>query len=210
MRTLTFLGLGLIGLATLADEPPAAELKAGGLLPGPFHIYNVTGERADKLSCLICRNGLNPVMAIFARADADEAVLADLLQKLDATVARHADVRMGAFAVFLHDPEPEKRQALIDKLRTLEKDKELKHVVLAIAPADWPKDFNPAYALPLDVNVRVLPYYRHRVKGVHDFTTARPLTDKDVSTLLEEAEKLVPPRVQPPKDKPVSEAKKAG
>src|SRR5262245_17245649 len=125
MRTLSLWGLSLMVLSAGADEPPKAELKAGGLLPGPFHVYNVTGERKDKLSCLVCRNGLNPVAAIFVR-DADAAALPDFLQKLDAVVAKHADVRMGAFAVFLHGPEDKDRTVLLEKMVALETDQELR------------------------------------------------------------------------------------
>ena len=62
-------GLGLLLAARSLDA--ADELKSGPkpgeAIPGPLQSFNVTGDRADKFHCLVCKYGLGPAVLIFAR-----------------------------------------------------------------------------------------------------------------------------------------------
>src|SRR4029079_16835979 len=49
--------------------------------------------------CLVCENGLNPVVMIFAREVSDPLVR--LLGKIDAATAKHRESSLGSFVVFL-------------------------------------------------------------------------------------------------------------
>lgn len=185
----------LIGiLARAADEGPKVGLQPNDLLPGPFMSLNATGERADKVHCLFCRHGLNPVAAVFVRpTDEDNPAVAALLKGLEGAVAKHADVRLGAFAIFLQGAAAEERTPLIAKLKGLGEEKMLKSVVLAAAAATTPE----GYDVPKDNLVTVVLYYRHRVKFRFEFTKDKPLTEADVTAILEAVDKLIPPRTQP-------------
>src|SRR5580698_3357908 len=51
-----------------AEEDEAAPFPAKGTtIPGPYHVRNITGPRTLYYHCLVCRNGLNPVAAIFVQ-----------------------------------------------------------------------------------------------------------------------------------------------
>jgi hypothetical protein len=189
--------LGLV-VASRGDDKPKSGPQPGELLPGPFHVYNVTGDRAGKNHCLVCRNGLNPAVALFVRPGAAEEVVADLLQKLDAAVAKHADVRMGAYAIFLNGAPEEDQAELIKQLEALAKEKEIKNVILAVAPAAGPQ----GYKIDENAPLTAVLYYRHRTKSNYTFTPDALPTEKDVEAIMQDVEKLIPPRA-PPRPEPV-------
>src|SRR5262245_23504113 len=105
----------------LKSGPPPGTADKPSYVPAPFHPFNATGDRKGKYHCLVCRYGLRPVVVVFARQvpKADDP-LAVLLQKLDAAVNEHQDVRLAAFAVFLTDVDEVGRAALVTELETLE------------------------------------------------------------------------------------------
>lgn len=191
-RIATLLTGLLLALGVSAQE---AAVKSGPqkdqLLPGPFHPYNATGTHAGRPHCLVCRFGLDPVAAVFAR-ELPEAgkPLAALLKGLDAAVEKHQAAELGAFVVFLSDDanDLERRQALVQKLQDLAKQLELKHVVLAIDAPDGPK----GYDLSKEADVTVLLYVKHKILANHAYGKDG-LTDKDVAAILAETEKLLPP-----------------
>lgn len=119
---LSLLMVGFLGLAgiTGADEGPQYP-QPGSEIPGPFHVLNITGPRKNRYHCLVCRNKLQPVAAIFiqphfpaAKDGQDEkpAVLwakekldkdqplAHLVKKLDKIIDRNPDGHMGTFFLF--------------------------------------------------------------------------------------------------------------
>ncbi len=164
----------------------AAEIKSGpqpgDTTPGPFTPLNVTGEDAGKKQCLVCKNGTNPVVMIFARS-ADDPATRKLIQAVDAATAKHADCEMGSFVVVLTDDE-EKAGAALKAFADKEK---LTKIVLATdSPAGPPK-----YKVSKDADVTVVLYTKHEVKANHAFKKGE-LTDKDIAAIVADVAKIVP------------------
>jgi hypothetical protein len=118
------LGCGLLAAvgASGADEDDKPQFpQPGSEIPGPFHVLNITGARKNRYHCLVCRNMLQPVAAIFVqphlppakddqkeppavlwakeKLDKDQPLL-HLIKKLDAIIDRNPDAHMGAFFLF--------------------------------------------------------------------------------------------------------------
>ena len=109
------------GAADEDDKKMPEFPQAGSEIPGPFHVLNVTGMRKGRYHCLVCRNTLQPVAAIFVqphlaeskddekerpavlwtkeKLDKDQP-LAHLVKKLDLVIDKNPDGNMGAFFVF--------------------------------------------------------------------------------------------------------------
>jgi hypothetical protein len=81
--------------------------RVGSNVPGSFHPYNVTGQNKRLYHCLISEHGLEPTVATFYKNVDFSDPLPALLKKLDAAIAKNADVRLGAFAVFVPDDLPD-------------------------------------------------------------------------------------------------------
>jgi hypothetical protein len=118
---LATLSAGLV----LAAETIKSGPQVGEDLAGPFHPLNVTGSQAGKKNCLYCSNGSNPVAMIFARSASEE--LGKLCKKIDGCCEKNGDCKMGSFAVVCTDEEGAEA-----KLKKLDKDNDLKRIVLAI------------------------------------------------------------------------------
>src|SRR5438552_17811974 len=86
-----------------AAEPLKSGPQPGEELPSSFEPLVVTGEYAGTNHCLVCENGLNPCVMIFAR-NASEPLLR-LLSKIDAACAKHRVEGLGSFAVFLSNDD---------------------------------------------------------------------------------------------------------
>ncbi|MCS6852518.1 MAG: hypothetical protein NZ700_15270 [Gemmataceae bacterium] len=188
-----FLGLAvcsvMLPLVGLADEVMKSGPAVGEFIPAPFHPLNLTGDRAGSRHCLVCRYGLHPVLAIFAREvpGADQP-LAQLLKDYDSAIARYPDAYLGGFVVFLSDAPPAERDTLAAKIVDLGKALELKHVVLCLDGPDGPE----GYALHKDATVTVLFYRQHKVVENRVFTKDQPMMGQDVQALMSVVEKLVP------------------
>ena len=50
-----------------AAEPLVSGPQVDSRVPGAFEPFNVNGEAAGQKNCLVCQNGGNPVVMIFAR-----------------------------------------------------------------------------------------------------------------------------------------------
>jgi len=149
-----------------ADEDEAAPFPAKGTtIPGPYHVRNITGPRTLYYHCLVCRNGLNPVAAIFVQPPlpedlegdkakdwllewtkenlADDAPLCKLFKKLDTVADKNPDAFMGVYAVFLakrDDKEKINYQDVIAKrLEELPKALETKTIIYGVGNTDEPK-----------------------------------------------------------------------
>jgi hypothetical protein len=184
MRLQLLFGLTLFLVAGwLAAQEEGEKLKSGlqkdEVLPGPFDAFNVNGKKAKgRQHCLVCENGLHPVVLVFARepAEGKDGPLTALLAKLDEAVSRHADGHfLGSFAVFLsphalnsannaEEKDTKKiveetiaRDALIKRLEG--RAENLKNVVIACYPAEGPKD----YKINPKAEVTVLFYKKHKV-----------------------------------------------
>jgi hypothetical protein len=176
----TVLGLLVIAGALAAAEPLKSGPQVGDTLPGPFHPLNVNGSNAGEKSCLYCRYGDSPVVAVFAR-EASEPLTA-LIKKLDAATAKNGGAGMGSFVVFLSDEE-----ALEKQLKELAKKQDLKETVLSIDDRAGP----PEYKIAKDADVTVLLYVERTVKANHTFKKGQ-MKDRDVERVVADLEKILP------------------
>src|SRR5437588_452814 len=77
-------------------------------VPLDFHARSVTLPptmlkpipQAGRFHCPVCEYRLNPAVLIFARQPDSAEALKGLLQKLDAVIAKHPDLQVGACAIF--------------------------------------------------------------------------------------------------------------
>jgi hypothetical protein len=119
IRGLVAMGLfGLISLTVAAQEP---KLPAD-VVPATFRAYLVTDgrfppimmdgkespdprNRQGKIHCLVCENGLAPVVAIFVRSDLDslnpDGGLAKLIKGINALIPKYRSDKLASFAMFL-------------------------------------------------------------------------------------------------------------
>jgi hypothetical protein len=140
-----------------------AENLKSGLQPGEkittiFAPINVTGEHAGQPHCLVCENGLNPVVMIFAR-EVHQPLL-DLLSKIDEATGKSGGREMGSFVVFLSDKE-----GLAEELGGVAKKRAFKHVVLSVDPPAGPEGFS----VSKEADVTVVLYCEFEVKANHAF-----------------------------------------
>jgi hypothetical protein len=163
-----------------ALEPLKAGLQPGEHLPGIFEPLNVNGEFAGQKHCLVCENGLNPVVMIFARDVNDPLVR--LVGKLDAAATTHRKQELGSFVVFLNE-----REGMDKQLAETAKKSALKHVVLSIDDPAGPEDFK----VTKDADVIVVLYVKHEVKANHAFRKGE-LNDKAIEKILADLPKIVP------------------
>jgi hypothetical protein len=120
IRALFVAGLaGLLGLTAAAQEPKPAEV-----VPGTFRAHLVTDgrfppkkdkdgkeegpdarNRTGKLHCLVCENGLVPVVAVFVRADPDrlgvDSGVARLAKAMDGLIREYRSDKLAGFVMFL-------------------------------------------------------------------------------------------------------------
>jgi hypothetical protein len=189
-RVLILLTLAL-GLALAAGYCPAADedktgTEPGNLLPGPFHPYNVTGERKGKLHCLVCEYGLKPVVLIFTReAPTAEGPVTKLAQALDEAIATDQTNTLRSFVVYVTD---DKDVAELEKtLGEWAGAAKLKSVAVAF---DNDPDDLKAYDLDKDAAVTVLVYEKLRM--VKQFPSGKEkLGENDIKAIVAAAKGLV-------------------
>jgi hypothetical protein len=182
--TLVLAGGLAAAYAAAADENKSGT-EPGNLLPGPFHPYNVTGERKGKYHCLVCQYGLKPVVLIFTRESPEVgSPVTKLVKDLDAAIAEDQTATLRSGIVFLS--EEKDPAALEKKLTDWAEAAKLKNVVVAIDKAD---DLT-SYDLAKDAEVIVLVYDKLRVVKKHTFGKDK-LTDKDAKAIVSEAQGLV-------------------
>src|SRR5262245_52497873 len=89
---------GLAGGEGVKSGPPP-----GKPLPGPFHPFNLNGEKGKgKYHCLVCEYGLDPVVVVFTRTDSKDPQVLSLLKRLDELVKKEQkNSYLHGFAVFL-------------------------------------------------------------------------------------------------------------
>ena len=120
------LGLTVVLAAVaVAAEPLVSGPQVDDKVVPPFEPYNVNGEAAGDKNCLVCQNGDNPVVMIFAHEVTPE--LTQLIKRVDQITGKHKDADMGSFVVFCQD-----REGLRNQLKDVARDQELKNLVLAI------------------------------------------------------------------------------
>ncbi len=171
----------LVGVLSAA-EPFRSGPQPKEMLPGVFEPLNINGPNAGEAHCLVCENGLNPVVMIFAREVSDPLVR--LLSRVEAATAKHQNQNLGSFVVFLGDAD-----ALRPKLEKLAKEKGFKHLILSVEKPEGPEGFNVAR----DADVTVVLYSRHVVQANHPFKKGQ-LTDRNADAILADLPKIVPSR----------------
>ncbi len=218
MRRCWFIVLALLlGLLTAVpsgaaddDDEKVVYPKPGALIPGPFHVLNLTGPRAGRYHSLVVRYGLQPVAAVFIQPEGGDKIndwlkgldegqpLATLLKKLDDVTANNPDAMLGAFAVFSAGKDEE--LAIRNKLNALPKTLGIEKLVLAVADElrqEGMKPWQVKAADGSDPEVTVVIYNRHKVLHAWTFTKDKPLTEKDISTIATAFDKLVPDILRP-------------
>jgi hypothetical protein len=144
--------------AAIAAEPVKSGLQPGERLSAVFEPLNVTGPHAGEPHCLVCENGLSPVVMIFAREPSEQLV--NLLAKMDAATVKHRKAELGSFVVFLSE-----KKGLDKELSEVAKKRELKQMVLSIDAPAGPEGFE----VSKDADVTVVLYREHLVKANHAF-----------------------------------------
>ncbi|MBI1916387.1 MAG: hypothetical protein HYS12_16890 [Planctomycetes bacterium] len=167
---LSVLVLGAVALGQ--DDSPPAFPKPGSDIPGPFHVYNVTGKKKGNYHCLVSEFGLNPVVMVVVRGVEDKEGLQPLLGKLDNLIDKNPNTRLASFAVFLSSTlkdvarEDDQRDRLSKKIEDLFKAGGVKHIVLAL---DTPKKL-AKWPLDEKADVVVVLYNEYRTLAVHNLT----------------------------------------
>ncbi|MBY0526506.1 MAG: hypothetical protein K2R98_24135 [Gemmataceae bacterium] len=186
------------------DEPKKKFPEKESPIPGPFHVRNVNGERKGRYHCLVCRNGLNPVAAVFVQPKlenetsaewvkknlADDSPLTDLFKKLDKVSVTNPDAFLGVFVVFIGKDDD--HVAFINRVEALIKQLELKNIVFAVGTEEDPKDWFEKR----DWETAVLLYKRHKVIDFQPFGPDK-LATKDVDALVKQFDDLVPYYARP-------------
>lgn len=180
----------LIGASSIlsAAEGLKSGPQKGELIPGSFHPFNVTGDRAGNFHCLVCSQGLSPTVLIFAHELPEkDQPFTTFLKKLDELVQKNLDYRLLAGVIFLTKAEGDERATLIKKVEEFAKEMEFKQLVLCVDATPGPEE----YKLAPEADITVLTYSRHRITANFAFAKDK-MTDKDVEAMLAEVVKLVP------------------
>ncbi len=149
-------------------------------IPGAFRPLNINGEFANEPHCLVCENGLNPVVMIFARDRSEPLV--KLITQLEAKTDLHSQQDLGAFVVFLKDGE-----AFRKELEQVAKTKRLKRTILSIEDPAVLKD----YKLAKNADVTVVLYTESVVRVNHAFKQGE-LNDQAIEAVLADIAKILP------------------
>src|SRR5262245_54732683 len=113
LLSLTALLVALVFAAVprAADDEAPKYPAVGSVIPGPFNVLNLNGDRKGRYHCLICRFSTRPVACVLARMrvdDKDEGLakldkdqpLWQMMKRLDQIVDKNADAHLGAFYIF--------------------------------------------------------------------------------------------------------------
>lgn len=179
-----------------------------------FPIDNVR-NRQDKMHCLVCEAGLNPVVAVFTRTEpaalTDDSPLGKLIKALgrptvnDGTtrdpggfVAKHRAANAAAFVIFLtlEKPYPEDergdatkglvRQEQAQALKSAAEQLQAPGVPLGLAAAQSPS--TQAWKLAPDTETAVVVYNRMKLVNRWNFGPTNPLTDEAITEIIQTAD----------------------
>ena len=196
---------GLIGLTCPAQNPSGGIESAGDKIPGSFRSFIVRDERfpiADeknrtgKLHCLVCENGLSPVVAVFSRhipKDANDPLVA-ILKLQDELAKKYFQQKLGAFAVFLsltqvYEDDPT-REAKTADVANFGRQVNVKNVPLGLAEATILVGEKPTapkqvqdYGIGDADDVTVLFYDRLKVVQRWKYTADKGPTEEDAKAI---------------------------
>jgi len=173
----------LIAIALVVRVAWAAAPKSGpqvGATVHGFHPLNCTGDHAGEKYCLICKNGDNPVVMIFARQITPE--LTRLIKQIDQATDKNQKRGMGSFVVLLSDADN-----LEMELKELAKKEMIQHSILTIDDPDGPKEYN----ISQEAEVTVVLYTKLKVKANHTFKKGE-LKDKGIEAIVADLAKILP------------------
>ena len=208
LRAATFV-LFAVAAVSAQDAPtnPPAAMK-GGDVPSAFRAFLVWDKRfdakdvrnrTDKPHCLVCANGLNPMVAVFApKIPTDPAdPLVALLKDLDQAALDRKEASFAATVSFLVLPDElqfdKARDKFVDEAKAMADQSKLRVVPVGLAEkkskatAAWKLDDGKAES------VTVVFYHRLRVVERWTFEDGKP-SDVDRKAILDAIEKEVPAR----------------
>jgi hypothetical protein len=201
VSALTMLPMAAASLPAQEPKPPArpeSGLEPGQFLPGSFQSYMLSGDRAGKFHCFVCRQAFYPSVLILMREpEAREPFsepFVELMKQLDVLARRYAEVHFAVGVIFLTRAMDVHRDALarkvVDELVTKA---ECKHIQFGLYPLEKEGETAPpGYELPADSQAVVLVYSRLKVRASFPFTADRPLTEKDIPPILAQTQAILP------------------
>jgi hypothetical protein len=169
----------IVANPAFAAEPLKSSLQVGEKITAIFEPLNINGEHAGELHCLVCENGTSPVAMVFAREVSDP--LAKLAARLDAATAQNRVQEMGSFIVVLDEDEKTR-----DKLASVAKKQDLKHLILSTYEPDGPEGFEVAK----EADVTVVLYREFAVLANHAFRKGE-LNDEAVERIVADLPKFL-------------------
>lgn len=199
--------LAVVALARADDDKKLTDTPVKRMpLPGSFQAWMVTGKHAGRFHSPVCEIGLRPMALVITRDLTEtEHPLAELIKKLDQSIAKHPSIEPGACAVFLVgggfreavDKGGEEfnkvlarvsveKDQLEEKLHGLFKAKELGHVNLALASENALSE----YKLDEKAHATVLLCHQQDVLARYDLPREK-LTDETATQIAGEFEKLL-------------------
>jgi hypothetical protein len=121
--------VGLSALTAVSQEPGAPAIPLSKAVPTTFRsliVYDgrFTADdprnRQDKIHCLVCENGLAPVVAVFAKQvpSGADTPLGKLLKALQPLIPKYRGDRFGSYVIFLRtsdEVDPATKDVVITK-----------------------------------------------------------------------------------------------
>ncbi len=186
LRRVCFLWLaGWLGLLA-GDELIGGALKSGlqvGERSAVFQVRDCTGPAAGKTLCYCCRYGRRPVISLFV-TELDESVT-HLIEELDDLAARHRDLRLATFVVYLTD----KPFAAEKELKSLVKTHPIRRTPLTIY-RDTARVLTEDLRISPDAGVTAVMWVDGEVRA--NFAFPKRAFDKpDVQTIREKCEQIL-------------------
>jgi hypothetical protein len=177
-----------IGLGAAEEPAPKSGLEVGNDLPGPFHPFNVTGKEAGNFHCVLCDNGLDPLVLVFVRNSEFGDKLQEFLKTLEAAVAKDPKAHISVAAIFLFDDlknvvtDDVNRKKYAEKIEALKAPNKLEHIVLGLDSADGPK----GYGLKPDMKATVLVCSKLQVAAKFAYPDETKIDTKAILTAVNE------------------------
>ncbi|HIF33282.1 MAG TPA: hypothetical protein EYG57_01900 [Planctomycetes bacterium] len=156
-------------LCLLPAASDADDLVSGlglGELASQFMVKDCTGPAAGKTLCYYCRYAERPVVALFVRELNDE--VAQLVQDIDKSVAKHQSQRLAAFVVLIGKDTPSSEK----RLKQVAKDRRLRHTPLTIY-RDQPAKLTDLYRLAPEAAVTALVWQQGKIIHNSAYPTSR-------------------------------------
>jgi hypothetical protein len=184
-------------LAQDQDGKLSSGPQVGKFLPAAFDCLIINGKNKGRQHCVVCAQGLNPAVLVFARepAEGKDGPLTALMAKLEEALERHQEAFLGGAVVFLspaaknsanndkeEDPdklveEAKTRDELVKRLTA--RTEKLKNLVVGCFPPEGPKD----YKINPKAEVTILIYERHKVLANYAFAEGK-MAEADADRII--------------------------